>query len=1181
MGLLDALYRANQESLPETPDYNLPAALVGSIDFTRIGLMGHSRGGDAVSSFIEYDRMRPTGRRYPLRAVIALAPVDYERHAPYGVPYMAIHGTCDGDVSNQQGARLFERSQYVQDDPYPRVYSAQVGANHNWYNTVWFADADDATGSDHACKTSEPNSIRFSGQAGTGAGENYVKGGTDAIAGAANKLDPTINTRISGDPARMGDQEKVGLATMSAFFRRYVGGEGAMEPYLTGELAAEGKPEIPQSACPTSANGIRISCADRVSNTFFAPPDERLDVIRPDTEHPLTESALGAEMTGSGFANPFVEGGGVSPMPATTAQGYDWCNPDPKQTEPGLLGVSGNPVAAKPCPLPAAAGLGGQNGTREKAPVNASYGRQLALAWSKPMESGGAPATLATSIPAADGDVSGYKDLSMSAAVNYFDPRNPTRTGTDAEWNPSLAKQDFTIALTDAEGKVATVAAGDARYGTALEQTTGSSTARVHVLLRQIRVPLGELAEQGLDLTKVRKLEFRFGEAGMPQEGSIELADVRFQESVDGTDVLLDSTDADAGPGEGPPTSGPDPEAELNAFDRAPASMELPDVSTEAGSSTWTVDDDKAQCPNAEFTKIQDAVEYASPWETIVVCPGLYEEESTPVNSSPNPVQSGAKNGLTISKPLKIKGAGADLVTIRPPASTASLAGTAPYLRDGGGNVITVSRQSLGSSEDVENFVDISGVTIESPSTYAEAGVSFFNTGGRISDSVVGPLKRASGAAELAAKPHGWGVIATNSLLGEGTGTVGRRVTVDHSLIEGYQSGGILFDDAKGADGVAANTTPAGIELFGYVHDTVVQGSGPSSLIPQTGIQYHAGASGFVENSRIAGNVFPTEQRRSVGILLTGAALSGTEMPPWFTSGSSITGNGYGLYNADVTNASVRLAAPANAVGNWWGPAGPPVEGPSLLGPGIEGVSGKDSGPSPSVLFEPALAAAPATPAVPGTVPDSDPTGSIVNPGDGEEVEAGVATDPVVLADDDFGVKSVGLTADGAAVETLDEAPYEFSWTPSAAEAGKTVTLEATTTDSSGQTTTSSVDVDVAAAPVVTPPAEETKPTPTPAPAPGKVELEKLTRKPGLGVAMLAIVTPGHGKLVLSGRRVKTVTMEVDAPGTEQLAVKPKGSALKALNRKGHVKVKVTITFTPAAGTPETSTRIVTLVKND
>ncbi len=144
---------------------------------TRIGLMGHSRGGDAVTSFIDYNRTRTDGPRYPLRGgVISLAPVDYERKAPYGMPYMSILPFCDGDVSNLQGARFYERSQYINPgDPFPRIQSSQLGAIHNWYNTVWYADggADGQGNNDAACGNSapfastnvHPHNLRLSGAA--------------------------------------------------------------------------------------------------------------------------------------------------------------------------------------------------------------------------------------------------------------------------------------------------------------------------------------------------------------------------------------------------------------------------------------------------------------------------------------------------------------------------------------------------------------------------------------------------------------------------------------------------------------------------------------------------------------------------------------------------------------------------------------------------------------------------------------------------------------------------------------------------------------------------------------------------------------------------------------------------------------------------------------------------------
>ncbi len=473
--------------------------------------MGHSRGGDAVSSFIDYNRDRPApGRKYNLRGVIALAPVDYERRAPYGMPYMTMFGYCEGDVTNLQGARLFERSQYIQpNDPFPRIQMSVLGANHNWFNSVWFADGDDATGTDMACGTSQPNNIRLSG-------------------GAYD-----LTTRGSGDPALMGDQEKIGLAMMSAFFRRYVGGDVTFDPYMTGEISADGTtPVLPASACPTSVSGTRIPCFDRVMTSYFAAPAERRDVLRPETDNPLEVSAVGTSITGSGFSNPYLATGGITPVPATTPGGFDWCNPEPTQFAPSQLGITGLPTATKGCPLPAAGALGGQNGTRENAPVNHSYGLQLALAWDQ-------PASIGTRIPAASGDVTAYKSLALGAAVNFFDPRNPSR-GTDAIWNPGLTTQNFTIELTDKNGKVGSVAAASPRYGTALHQTTGSTTTRVHEVLNEVRVPLTDFAAQGVDLASVRKLELKFGGTGMPATGSIQLSDVRFQEAASGSAVYTD-----------------------------------------------------------------------------------------------------------------------------------------------------------------------------------------------------------------------------------------------------------------------------------------------------------------------------------------------------------------------------------------------------------------------------------------------------------------------------------------------------------------------------------------------------------------------------------------------------------------------------------------------------------------
>ena len=142
--------------------------------------------------------------------------------------------------------------------------------------------------------------------------------------------------------------------------------------------------------------------------------------------------------------------------------------------------------------------------------------------------------------------------------MNFFDPRNPVRT-PDAIWNPGLTTQDFTISVTDKAGKVGTVSAASPRYGTALHQTTGGVTNRTHIVLNQIRVPLSDFAAQGVDLSALRKLELKFGGAGLPATGSIQLSDVRFQEAAAGTQVYTDKL-ADV-----PPAAAAAPEAGTTA----------------------------------------------------------------------------------------------------------------------------------------------------------------------------------------------------------------------------------------------------------------------------------------------------------------------------------------------------------------------------------------------------------------------------------------------------------------------------------------------------------------------------------------------------------------------------------------------------------------------------------------
>jgi hypothetical protein len=609
--------------------------------------------------------------------------------------------------------------------------------------------------------------------------------------------------------------------------------------------------------------------------------------------------------------------------------------------------------------------------------------------------------------------------------------------------------------------------------------------------------------------------------------------------------------------------------------------------------STYTVDDDKLDCPNASFTSIQAAVNQAAPHDTIKVCAGVYDESSTPVGTTgtnmANPLQPGARNGLTINEALNIVGAGADKVIIEPApvAGSRTLAAVVggvetPNLRDGGGNVITIGRQSLGSTDFTENPVNISGVTIQSPSIYAEAGVAFFNASGSITNSVIGPLATGAGTGStLAARPYGYGVIATNSLQGAGLGTARRQVTLSSDLITGYQSGGVFFDDSFGYDGATTLTQRSGIIQYGSVDHTRVVGAGLTSAFPQTGITYRAGQRGSVTNSEVTGNLYKTDPTKSVGIQLTDAETGADPNNPskagFSATGDTLAGNGVGLFNADITGTAVRTGAPAQAGSNFWGCATGPIVGASDLVAGCQGVSGNDSGTTPaaSVAFAPFLTAGPAALSVPTGTSDAAPTAAIRDPLAGASVAPGVEIDPVVVAKDDYGVKSVSLTANGAPVATVLHTPYEFSYTPTADQVGSSIVFVATATDSVGQSTSTSLTVNVpgattpaagggGSAPSTTPdtgastsaPSAET-PTPAPTtPTTPTTPAAAPTTSPSAPTVAAKIVYP---KSVKGTKKLKLVTVTCADPTATHCTVSITGT-LKVGRKTYTVKLKGTVT---------------------
>ncbi len=125
----------------------------GRVDLGNIGLIGHSRGGEAVALAAAFNRLS----RYPddasfefdfgfdIKAVIAIAPVDgqylpAEQRAPLtDVNYLVFHGSHDGDVTSFHGLRQFNRVGFTDSPDHFKSAVYVYRANHGQWNTVWGA----------------------------------------------------------------------------------------------------------------------------------------------------------------------------------------------------------------------------------------------------------------------------------------------------------------------------------------------------------------------------------------------------------------------------------------------------------------------------------------------------------------------------------------------------------------------------------------------------------------------------------------------------------------------------------------------------------------------------------------------------------------------------------------------------------------------------------------------------------------------------------------------------------------------------------------------------------------------------------------------------------------------------------------------------------------------------------
>jgi hypothetical protein len=132
----------------ETPPAGLND-LVGKIDFSHVGLLGHSRGGEGMRAAYNLYQSDPGGTNWQalvgpvtFEGIFEIGPVDRQTALTLnalGTAWNVLLPMCDGDVFNLQGVRPFDRMLRVNSESPARQKStfAVWGANHNFYNTEW------------------------------------------------------------------------------------------------------------------------------------------------------------------------------------------------------------------------------------------------------------------------------------------------------------------------------------------------------------------------------------------------------------------------------------------------------------------------------------------------------------------------------------------------------------------------------------------------------------------------------------------------------------------------------------------------------------------------------------------------------------------------------------------------------------------------------------------------------------------------------------------------------------------------------------------------------------------------------------------------------------------------------------------------------------------------------------
>jgi Periplasmic copper-binding protein (NosD) len=228
---------------------------------------------------------------------------------------------------------------------------------------------------------------------------------------------------------------------------------------------------------------------------------------------------------------------------------------------------------------------------------------------------------------------------------------------------------------------------------------------------------------------------------------------------------------------------------------------------SETAGATIVVGQNAAVCPGAQFAKIQDAVNAASPGDTIQICPGVYAEQ------------------VSISKALQVNANNGAI--LRPSGAAANTTGLA-------------SGQPIAALLLIENTTDVTvrNLTVDGTDADINAcvpdliGVFFRNASGQLSHVAVRNAKLSSNFS---------GCQSGSAILVQSGGGQQSVVGIAESSIHAYQK-----------NGITANEGGTDVTIEG----NVVTGLGPTTGAAQNGIQIGFGAAGTIRHNTVANHIW-------------------------------------------------------------------------------------------------------------------------------------------------------------------------------------------------------------------------------------------------------------------------------------------------------------------------------------